>query len=202
MAGLFSTIGSTIASPLTNGLGSSSPVKISGKVTDEKGAPMPGVSVVVKGTTTGILTDFEGNYTLTVTDSKNSLVFSFMGYVAQEIVVSTQTTINVKLLENVVNIEQVVVVGYGKINKKDITGAVSSITASEMNKGVYSSPAQMLQGKVPGLNITRSGDPTASPSIKFKGTFNTLHRSRNGTVLCHRWCSRSLNRCSCSRQHR
>ncbi|MEI6143637.1 MAG: carboxypeptidase-like regulatory domain-containing protein, partial [Mariniphaga sp.] len=164
MAILFSPTGFAFASPVVNGSESASPVKITGKVTDDKGAPMPGVSVVVKGTTTGILTDIEGNYTLNVPDSKNSVVFSFVGYIAQEIVVGTQTTINVKLAENVVNIEQVVVVGYGKINKKDITGAVSSIAASEMNKGVYSSPAQMLQGKVPGLNITRSGDPTASPS--------------------------------------
>jgi iron complex outermembrane receptor protein len=61
------------------------------------------------------------------------------------------------------------VVGYGTLKKKDITGSVSTITASEMNKGVYSSPAQMLQGKVPGLNITRSGDPTATPSITLRG---------------------------------
>ena len=169
MAILFSPTGFAFASPVVNGSESASPVKITGKVTDDKGAPMPGVSVVVKGTTTGILTDIEGNYTLNVPDSKNSVVFSFVGYIAQEIVVGTQTTINVKLAENVVNIEQVVVVGYGKINKKDITGAVSSIAASEMNKGVYSSPAQMLQGKVPGLNITRSGDPTASPSITLRG---------------------------------
>lgn len=145
------------------------PVKISGKVTDALGGSIPGVSVAVKGTTIGMLTDNEGRFTLTVSGSNDILVFSFVGYVTQEVVIGNQTTINIKLIENVVSIEQVVVVGYGKINKKDITGAVSSIAASDMNKGVYSSPAQMLQGKVPGLNITRSGDPTATLSITLRG---------------------------------
>ncbi len=148
---------------------SSAPVKISGKVTDEKGGSMPGVSVVVKGTTIGILTDIDGKYVLNVSGPEVTVEFSFVGYIPQAFVVGNKTTINVKLVENNINIEQVVVVGYGKTNKKDITGAVSTVTVKEMNKGVFSSPAQMLQGKVPGLNITRSGDPTATPSITLRG---------------------------------
>ena len=148
---------------------SAAPVKITGKVTDEKGEPLPGVSIAVKGTTTGVLTDMDGKYTLNTEGTAIVLEFSFVGYEPQSITVGNQTTINVKLVEKNINIEQVVVVGYGKTSKKDITGAVSTVTVKEMNKGVFSSPAQMLQGKVPGLNITRSGDPTASPSITLRG---------------------------------
>ena len=148
---------------------SSAPVKISGKVTDEKGDPMPGVSVVVKGTSIGILTDVDGKYVLNVSGPEVTVEFSFVGYIPQSFIVGNKTTINVKLVETNISIEQVVVVGYGKTNKKDITGAVSTVTVKEMNKGVFSSPAQMLQGKVPGLNITRSGDPTATPSITLRG---------------------------------
>jgi iron complex outermembrane receptor protein len=148
---------------------SSAPVKVSGKVTDEKGEPLPGVSIVVKGTTIGILTDMDGKYVLNVTGPDVVLEFSFVGYDPQTFVVGNHTTINVKLVEKNISIEQVVVVGYGKTNKKDITGAVSTVTVKEMNKGAFSSPAQMLQGKVPGLNITASGDPTATPSITLRG---------------------------------
>ena len=148
---------------------SSAPVKVTGKVTDEKGEPLPGVSVVVKGTTTGILTDIDGKYVLNVQGPEVTVEFSFVGYIPQAAVVGNRTTINIKLIEKNISIEQVVVVGYGKVNKKDITGAVSTVTVKEMNKGVFSSPAQMLQGKVPGLNITRNGDPTSTPSITLRG---------------------------------
>ncbi len=148
---------------------SSASVKVTGKVTDEKGEPLPGVSVVVKGTTVGILTDMEGKYALNVQGPDVSIEFSFVGYIPQAVVVGNRSTINIKLIEKNISIEQVVVVGYGKVNKKDITGAVSTVTVKEMNKGVFSSPAQMLQGKVPGLNITRNGDPTSTPSITLRG---------------------------------
>lgn len=144
-------------------------VKITGKVTDEKGGLLPGVSVVVKGTVTGTITDANGNFSLSVPTDATTLVFSFVGMKAQEITITGKTTVNVIMQEIVVGIEEVVAVGYGTSRKRDITGSVSTVTASEMNKGVYSSPAQMLQGKVPGLNITRSGDPTATPSITLRG---------------------------------
>jgi TonB-dependent starch-binding outer membrane protein SusC len=145
------------------------PVKITGKVTDDKGGPLPGVSIVVKGTTIGVLTDADGQFVLDVKSPEAVLEFSFVGYEPQTIAVGKQTTINVKLVEKNVSIEQVVVVGYGKTAKKDITGAVSTVSVKEMNKGAYSSPSQMLQGKVPGLSITASGDPTAKPSITLRG---------------------------------
>jgi TonB-dependent starch-binding outer membrane protein SusC len=147
---------------------STAPVKISGTVLDEKGIPMPGVSIAVKGTKSGTMTDANGIFTLTIPDYNATLIFSFVGYIQQEII-ANQSTMTVVLKVDVINIDDVVVVGYGKQSKKDVTGSVSTIAASDMNKGVYSSPAQMLQGKVPGLSITRSGDPTSSPAITLRG---------------------------------
>jgi len=144
-------------------------VSVSGKVTDSKGGTLPGVSVFVKGTMTGTITDNDGKFSLPVPADAKTLVFSFVGMKTQEIAITGKTSVSIVLQEELVGIEEVVTVGYGTSKKKDITGSVSTITASEMNKGVYSSPAQMLQGKVPGLNITKNGDPTATPSITLRG---------------------------------
>lgn len=145
-------------------------VKITGTITDAKtGEVMPGVNIVLVGTTIGTISDVNGKYSLNISQPNGSLAFSFIGYIPATVVIGNQSVIDVKLDQEVKSIETVVVVGYGTTKKKDITGSVSTITASEMNKGVYSSPAQMLQGKIPGLNITKSGDPTASPSITLRG---------------------------------
>jgi iron complex outermembrane receptor protein len=145
-------------------------INISGSVSDSKtGESLPGVNIVLEGTTIGTITDAFGKYALSIPQGNGSLVFSFIGYLSQTIKTGRLTVIDVKLVQDVKYIEDVVVVGYGTSKKKDITGSVSTIAASEMNKGVYSSPAQMLQGKIPGLNITKSGDPTATPSITLRG---------------------------------
>lgn len=145
-------------------------VKITGTITDAKtGEVLPGVNIVLVGTTIGTISDVNGKYSLSISQRNGSLAFSFIGYIPATVVIGNQSVIDVKLDQEVTSIETVVVVGYGTTKKKDITGSVSTITASEMNKGVYSSPAQMLQGKIPGLNITKSGDPTASPSITLRG---------------------------------
>jgi len=142
---------------------------ITGQVVSSTGEPLAGVNVVIKGTTIGVITDVDGNYSIKVNNKEDVLVFSFIGFLSEEIIVADQQSVNIKLVENIIGMDQVVVIGYGKTTKKDITGSVSTISANEMNKGVYSSPAQMLQGKVPGLNITRNGDPTSSPSITLRG---------------------------------
>jgi iron complex outermembrane receptor protein len=145
-------------------------VKITGTITDAKtGEVLPGVNIVLVGTTIGTISDVNGKYSLNISQPNGSLAFSFIGYIPATVVIGNQSVIDVKLDQEVKSIETVVVVGYGTTKKKDITGSVSTLTASEMNKGVYSSPAQMLQGKIPGLNITKSGDPTASPSITLRG---------------------------------
>jgi TonB-dependent starch-binding outer membrane protein SusC len=144
--------------------------KVTGRVTDQaNGEPLTGVNVVIQGSNIGTNTDIEGYYSLDLKGTDVTLDFTFIGYTKQSIKVQAQKTINVQLVADLKFLDEVVVVGYGKSSKKDITGSVSTVSEKEMNKGVYSSPAQMLQGKVPGLNITRSGDPTARPSITLRG---------------------------------
>lgn len=143
---------------------------ITGTITDANtGELIVGVNIVVEGTMIGTTSDANGKYSLNVPQKNATLIFSFVGYITDQIKIGNQTVINIKLKPEVLNIEGVVVVGYGTLKKKDITGSITTVTASEMNKGVYSSPAAMLQGKVPGLNITASGDPTATPSITLRG---------------------------------
>jgi len=143
--------------------------EISGSLKDNQGLPLQGVSVVVKGTTTGTITDAGGLFRLSVPADSKTLIFSFIGMRSQEIEIGNQLTFNIVMAEESYLVDEVVVVGYGRTAKKDLTGAVTVVEAEEMNKGVYSSPTQMLQGKVPGLNITRSGDPSGSASITLRG---------------------------------
>jgi TonB-linked SusC/RagA family outer membrane protein len=144
--------------------------RVTGRVIDKaKRDPLIGVNVVVQGSTIGAITDADGKYSINLISNDVTLDFTFIGYVKQSIQVKGQTTINVELESDLKFLDEVVVVGYGKSSKRNITGSVSTISEKEMNRGVYSSPAQMLQGKVPGLNITRSGDPTARPSITLRG---------------------------------
>ncbi|HBZ20981.1 MAG TPA: SusC/RagA family TonB-linked outer membrane protein, partial [Bacteroidales bacterium] len=143
--------------------------EVAGSVKDNQGLPLQGVSVVVKGTTAGTITGSDGQFRLSIPSGAKTLVFSFIGMKTQEMQIENQTTFNVVLLEESYLVDEVVVVGYGKTAKKDLTGAVTVVEARDMNKGVYSSPTEMLQGKVPGLNITRSGDPSGSASITLRG---------------------------------
>ncbi len=145
-------------------------IQITGTITDAvTGEALPGVNVLVEGSLIGTITDVNGEYSLKFPQRSTFLVYSFIGYASERIKVDGQIVINVKLKTDVKSLDDVVVVGYGKSRKRDITGSVSSISVAETNTGVYSSPAQMLQGKVPGLSITRSGDPTQSPSITLRG---------------------------------
>ncbi|WP_448635624.1 carboxypeptidase-like regulatory domain-containing protein [Pedobacter panaciterrae] len=111
-------------------------IKVSGKVSDAKGEGIPGVSVKVKGGKVGALTDGSGNYALTAPDAQSILQFSFIGFDSQEFTVGSKTQINVTLKETQNELEQVVVVGYGTSKKKDLTGAISSISKESLNLGV------------------------------------------------------------------
>ena len=154
--------------------------EVTGTVSDATG-PLPGASVVVKGTTTGTQTDFDGNYTLEV-DSDATLVFSYIGYSAQEIAVNGQSTINVVLVEDAQALEEVVVIGYGTTTVKDATGSVSSVTSEDFNGGVIASPEQLIQGKTAGVNIQQtSGEPGAGISINIRG--NKSVRANNNPLF-------------------
>lgn len=131
---------------------------VTGKVTGEDGAPLPGVTVVVKGTTTGTVTNADGNYSIQVPENDPVLVFSFIGMKTQEIAINNQTSIDVTLEMDVIGLEEVVAIGYGTAKKKDLTGAVTQIDAEKMEKEATSNMTSMLRGSIPGLNVnlTRS----------------------------------------------
>ena len=151
---------------------------VSGTVSDPNG-PLPGANIVVKGTTIGTQTDFDGNYTLDNVPADGILVFSYVGFITQEIPVNGQTVINVTLSEDATALDEVVVIGYGETTVKDATGAVASVTSEDFNKGVISSPEQLIQGKTAGVQITQtSGDPGAGVAIRIRGT-NSVRSNNN-----------------------
>ncbi len=143
--------------------------EITGTVKDANGDPLPGVNILVVGTTSGTQTDFDGNFTLSVA-ADAVLEFSYIGFTTQQVAVNGQTTINVVLQEDATSLDEVVVVGYGSQTKKEVTSAVVQLNEEEFNKGVINSATQLLQGKVAGLTIsTKGGDPNAAPVIRLRG---------------------------------
>ncbi|WP_238474526.1 SusC/RagA family TonB-linked outer membrane protein [Maribacter algarum] len=151
--------------------------EVTGTVSDANG-PLPGASVVVKGTTTGTQTDFDGNYTINA-ESDATLVFSYVGFKTQEIAVNGQSTINAIMQEDAEALEEVVVIGYGTTTVKDATGSVTAVTAKDFNGGVIASPEQLIQGKTAGVNIQQtSGEPGAGISINVRGS-NSVRANNN-----------------------
>ena len=136
--------------------------KVSGKVTDQLGAPLPGASVVVKGTTTGTITDNGGTFSISVPSDGNSLIFSFVGMKSQEIAIGNKTTIDVSMLEESVGIEEVVAVGYGTQKKATLTGAVSAIKGADIVTTRNENVQNMLAGKISGVRVTqKTSEPGA-----------------------------------------
>jgi TonB-linked SusC/RagA family outer membrane protein len=142
---------------------------VTGKVSDATGV-LPGVNVIVQGTTIGEVTDFDGNYSINVPQGENVLVFSYIGYQKQSIAVAGKSTVNVTMVEDAEALSEVVVVGYGTQRKADLTGAIGSIGANEIVSKPITSPDQALAGTISGVNITnRSGDPGAPISVLIRG---------------------------------
>lgn len=142
---------------------------IGGKVTDAKGEPLPGVTIIVKGTTNGTVSNGAGIYVLNNIPADGTLVFSFVGMQTQEISVGKRTNLNVIMMEESVSIAEVVTIGYGSAKRKDLTSSITTVTAQQFNKGTHTNVMQLLQGKVPGLNITKDGDPSGATSIMLRG---------------------------------
>ena len=133
-------------------------VSVSGKVSDDSGVPLPGVNVVVKGTSTGTVTSADGSYSVSA-PSDATLVFSSVGFVTQEVAINGQSSIDITLLSDAQQLGEVVVVGYGTQEKKEITSAVVSVKSEDFNQGNINTPAQLLQGKAAGVSIyNRGGD--------------------------------------------
>jgi TonB-linked SusC/RagA family outer membrane protein len=148
---------------------------ITGKVTSsEDGQPLPGVSVVVQGTTKGTVTDVEGNYSIGLNPSESILVFSFVGYTTQTIAVGDKTAIDIILSEDTKTLEEVVVVGYGIQRKTDITGATANVKGEELMRQPVLTATQAMQGKVAGVQIISSGQPGSSPQIRVRGVGTAL----------------------------
>ena len=144
---------------------------ITGMVTDEAKEPLIGASVVVKGTTVGTITDFDGNFVLSVPTGAIALEFSYVGYKSKTITVPTTTkVVNVQLSDDAQVLSDVVVIGYGTTRKSDLTGSVSNVSSKEFNAGLISSPEQLINGKVSGVQImSASGSPTAGSTIRIRG---------------------------------
>lgn len=143
---------------------------VTGKVTDTTGASLPGVSVVIKGTTSGVITDTDGKYALARVPENSVLQFSFVGMKTQEISVDGKMNINVILAEETVGIEEVVAIGYGTIKKRDLTGAVGSVTNEAVTAISPSTFSQSLQGQISGVQVTSiSGRPGADVSVRVRG---------------------------------
>ncbi len=143
---------------------------VSGVVKDDGGIPLPGVSVVIKGTTTGTATGIDGEFTLNGVANNSTLVFSFVGFEAQEILVGSKTTINVSMVASSIGLDEIVTVGYGTQKKANLTGSVGVATAERLENRPIVSAGQGLQGVIPNLNITiRNGDPTRTADFNVRG---------------------------------
>lgn len=140
---------------------------VTGHVKSTSGDPLIGVNVVEKGTTNGTVTDMDGNFSLRVEKGK-TLVFSYIGFLSQENVVKGNR-MNITLKEDTETLDEVVVIGYGSMQRKDVTSSITTVKAEDLNVGVVTSPAQMLQGKVPGLTVANTSDPNGAASISLRG---------------------------------
>lgn len=156
-------------------------ITVGGNVSDANG-PVPGVNVIVKGTTNGAQSDFDGNYSLDNVANDAVLVFSYIGYTTQEVSVNGKSTVNVFLQEDVESLAEVVVIGYGTTTVKDATGAVTAVTSEDFNQGVITSPEQLIQGKTAGVQISQSsGEPGAGIDIRIRGASSV--RSNNNPLF-------------------
>ena len=154
---------------------------VSGTVSDASG-PLPGASVLVKGTTKGAQTDFDGKFTIKNAGSNAVLVFSYIGLKSQEVNVAGRSNVNVTLKEDSAELKEVVVIGYGSVKKKDATGAVDQLSSKSFDNVGAPSPADLLRGKVSGVQVTsQSGEPGAGASIRIRG--NSSIRSGNGPLI-------------------
>ncbi|MFD2936660.1 SusC/RagA family TonB-linked outer membrane protein [Spirosoma flavum] len=152
---------------------------LTGRVTDEKDEALPGVSVLLKGSQRGTVTDTDGRYKLDVPDGSSVLVFSFVGYLSQEVRLGNQTSVNVKLLADSKVLDEIVVIGYGTSKKSDLTGAVSGVKEAQLMERPAPSLSQALSGRMPGVQVnTNSGRPGGRTTIRIRG-FSSINSSNN-----------------------
>lgn len=147
-------------------------------ISAEDNMPVLGVSVIVKGTSRGVSTDFDGNYSIKV-KSGEILEFSYIGFKPQSVTISNQTTVNISLELDIESLDEVVVIGYGEMKSKDLTSAITTIKAEELAAVPTGSAMQAMQGKVPGLQIVSNGSPGQGPTIRVRGIGSYLGGASN-----------------------
>ncbi|MCX2740309.1 SusC/RagA family TonB-linked outer membrane protein [Pontibacter anaerobius] len=168
---------------LRSSINSQTNVTVSGTVKDNTGVGLPGVTVVLQGTTRGTSTDANGNFTISVPQSGAVLVFSYIGYTTQEVPVGNQTNINVTLGQDAKALQEVVVVGYGTQRKSDITGSVTAISEEDFQQGNITTPEQLISGKVAGVQISSNGGAPGSGSrIRIRGG-SSLNASNDPLIV-------------------
>lgn len=149
---------------------------ITGKVTDDKGIPVQGATVVAKGSKAGTSTNANGAFSLNVPENTYALTVTSIGYTEQDVSILNQTTVTVSLVSTTQSLNDVVVIGYGTARRKDLTGAVASIQAKNFNQGQIAAPDALLQNKVAGVEVsTSSGQPGSSTTIRVRGTNSILN---------------------------
>jgi TonB-linked SusC/RagA family outer membrane protein len=142
---------------------------VTGTITDENGSTMPGVNVLLKGTSSGTASDASGNFRISIPNDNSTLVVSFVGYATSEIIVGSKSVVNIQLTPDVQTLTELVVTGYSSQQKKDITGSIAVVDIKDMTKIASSNFADQLQGKVAGVQLSTSGDPGASQLVRIRG---------------------------------
>ena len=155
-------------------------VTITGLVKDKSGVPLPGVNVIIKGTTKGTITDGKGNYTIADVPADGTLVFSFLGMATQEIAAGDQAKIDVMMEEDITNLDEVVVIGYGGVKRANLTGSVVDIKAEEIEDIPVSNLTTALQGRLAGVKVGQAtGKPGAATSFQIRTTSSFGEVSEN-----------------------
>jgi iron complex outermembrane receptor protein len=156
---------------------------ITGLVSSDEEGPIPGVNIVIQGTVTGAVSDVDGNYSIVVPGPNAVLVFSSIGYTTQSITVGNQSSINMVMVADVTSLDEIVVIGYGTQKKKELTSAVANVKSEEFVKGNVNDPAQLIQGKVAGLSISKpGGDPNEGYTMRLRG-MSTIGASTQPLVV-------------------
>ena len=144
-------------------------ITVTGKVTDASGSPLPGVNVIEKNTENGAITDVDGKFSIVVAGEQSVLVFSSVGYLGEEIAVGSRTSIELSLVEDILQLDEVVVVGYGTVKKSDLTGSVVSVGQRELEQGTVIDPLEAMQGRAAGVDITSNTRPGEIGTIRIRG---------------------------------
>ncbi len=149
-------------------------MKITGVITDAStGEPLPGVNIIVEGTAVGVTSNLDGKYSIEITSTNAILVYSYIGYISARMTAAGQSTIDLKLTPDIKKLDEVVVVGYGTMKKKDLTGSVATVDAGQLKKYASNDISQMLQGRSSGISVTSDGEAGATPSVRIRG-FSTF----------------------------